>query len=53
MVVEDRWHDTGARGDVLHLGLGESVLGERFDGRVEDAGPPLFGRYPRSCHTEC
>ena len=52
MVVEDRWHDTGARGDVLHLRLGESVLGERFDSRVEDAGPSLCCRYPRPCHTE-
>jgi len=52
MVVENRWHDTGARGDVLHLRLGESVLGERFDSRVEDAGPSLRCRYPRPCHTE-
>ena len=42
MVVEHRWHDTGARGDVLHLRLGEAVFGEHFDGRVEDADPPLF-----------
>ncbi len=52
MVVEDRRDDAGARGDVLHLRGRVPVLGEDLHGRVEDADPPLLGRYPLPCHTE-
>ena len=51
MVVEHGRHDTGARGDVLHLRV-IADFGERFDCRVEDAGPSLCRRNPRPCHTE-
>ncbi len=52
MVVQDRGDDAGARGDVLHLRGRVAVLGEDLDGGVEDADPPLLGRYPRPRHTE-
>src|SRR5215207_3438687 len=52
MVIQDRRHDTGARGDVLHLRLGETAFRKHLHGRVEDAGPPLCRRYPLPCHTE-
>ena len=52
VIVEHRWHDAGARGDVLHLRRVVSKFGEHLDRRVEDANPALLGRYPPSCHTE-
>ena len=52
VVIEHRGHHARELGDVLHLGLGEPVLGEGFDGRVENACAPLRRRDPGPCHTE-
>ena len=52
MVVQDRGHHTGARGDVLHLRGCVAPLGEDLHCGVEDADAPFLGRYPLSCHTE-
>ena len=52
MVVQDRGHHTGARGDVLHLRGCVAAFGEDLHCGVEDADAPFLGRYPLSCHTE-